>query len=190
VARSSQPVVADADDLQRFIEQHDITTFKAGAVDIDGVWRGKRIAAPYFADAVWRKGTNICNILFGWDLHDVPIPGLTYTGWQTAYPDVVLVPDLSTLAVVPWEPGTASVICDVHELDGAPLPLSPRALLRRVAEQAAEGFAARARWGAARSTTGSGTSPRTRTSSPPSRTRARSRSPRRCCCRTWGQTSR
>ena len=136
MARSSQPVVADADDLQRFIEQHDITTFKAGAVDIDGVWRGKRIAAPYFADAVWRKGTNICNILFGWDLHDVPIPGLTYTGWQTAYPDVVLVPDLSTLAVVPWEPGTASVICDVHELDGAPLPLSPRALLRRVAEQA------------------------------------------------------
>ena len=138
MARSSQPVVADADDLRRFIEQHGITTFKAGAVDIDGVWRGKRIAAPYFADAVWRKGTNICNILFGWDLHDVPIPGLTYTGWQTAYPDVVLVPDLSTLAVVPWEPGTASVICDVHELDGAPLPLSPRALLRRVAEQAAE----------------------------------------------------
>jgi glutamine synthetase len=138
VARSSQPVVADADGLQRFIEQHGITTFKAGAVDIDGVWRGKRIAAEYFADAVWRKGTNICNILFGWDLHDVPIPGLSYTGWQTAYPDVVLVPDLSTLAVVPWEPGTASVICDVHELDGAPQQLSPRALLRRVTEQAAE----------------------------------------------------
>ena len=128
----------EADDLQRFIEQHDVTTFKAGAVDIDGVWRGKRIAAPYFADSVWRKGTNICNILFGWDLHDVPIPGLTYTGWQTAYPDVVLVPDLSTLAVVPWEPGTASVICDVHELDGAPQPLAPRTLLRRVTEQAAE----------------------------------------------------
>jgi glutamine synthetase len=137
VARSSKPVVADAGDLQRFIEVHDITTFKAGAVDIDGVWRGKRIAAEYFADSVWRKGTNICNILFGWDLHDVPIPGLAYTGWQTAYPDVVLVPDLSTLAVVPWEPGTASVICDVHERDGAPQPLSPRALLRRVTEQAA-----------------------------------------------------
>ena len=52
MARSSQPVVADAEDLRRFIEQHGITTFKAGAVDIDGVWRGKRIAAPYFADAV------------------------------------------------------------------------------------------------------------------------------------------
>lgn len=138
MARSSQPAVADAEDLQRFVEQHGITTFKAGAVDIDGVWRGKRIAAPYFTQSVWRKGTNICNILFGWDLHDAPIPGLAYTGWQTAYPDVVLIPDLSTLAVVPWEPGTASVICDVHELDGAPQSLSPRGLLRRVAEQAAE----------------------------------------------------
>lgn len=144
MARSSQPDVADADGLRRFIEQHDITTFKAGAVDIDGVWRGKRIAAEYFADSVWRNGTNICNILFGWDMHDVPIPGLSYTGWQTAYPDVVLVPDLSTLAVVPWEPGTASVICDVHELEGAPQALSPRDLLRRVAEQAAQaGYEAR-----------------------------------------------
>jgi glutamine synthetase len=141
----SQPSVSTAAQLPDFVEKHDIKTFKVGAVDMDGLWRGKRIAAPYFLESVATKGTNICNILFGWDLNDVTIPDLAYTGWQTGYPDVTLLPDLSTLRLVPWEPGTASVICDVHELDGTPLDLAPRALLRRVVEQAAAaGYTARA----------------------------------------------
>jgi len=119
--------VANAEDLQRFVGEHGITTFKIGAVDLDGTWRGKRIPAPYFMERVAAEGTNICNILFGWDMHDEPIPDLQYTGWQTGYPDVTLLPDLSTLAVVPWEPGTASVICDIHELDGtAPASVTAR----------------------------------------------------------------
>jgi glutamine synthetase len=135
---TDRPAAADTGDLQRFADEHGITTFKIGAVDLDGIWRGKRIAAPYFLEQVSAKGTNICNILFGWDMQDVPIPGLRYTGWQTGYPDITLVPDLSTLAVVPWEPGTASVICDIYELDGTSLPLSPRSVLRRLVDQAAE----------------------------------------------------
>ncbi|WP_218008967.1 glutamine synthetase family protein [Nocardia jiangxiensis] len=130
-------------DPRAFVEEHGITTFKVGAVDIDGLWRGKRIAAPYFLESVASKGTNICNILFGWDLQDEPISGLTYTGYQSGYPDVTLVPDLSTLKLVPWEPGTASVICDIHSVDGSPLELSPRQLLRRVLAQAEQaGFTA------------------------------------------------
>ena len=67
------------------------------AVDIDGLWRGKRIAAPYFLESVARKGTNICNILFGWDMQDASINDLSYTGWQTGYPDITLLTGLSTL---------------------------------------------------------------------------------------------
>lgn len=133
--------VATVEDLQGFVDEHSITTFKIGAVDIDGLWRGKRIATRYFLESVATKGTNICNILFGWDMQDALIPNLSYTGWQTGYPDVTLKPDLSTLALVPWEPGTASIICDIFEVDGTPLALAPRTLLRRLVEQSeAAGF--------------------------------------------------
>jgi len=128
--------VETVEDLKKFVDQYRISTFKVGAVDLDGLWRGKRIATPYFVESVAEKGTAICNILFGWDTHDEPIPNLSYTGWHTGYPDVVLKPDLSTLTVVPWEPGTASVICDIHEMDGRLVDLAPRTLLKRLIEAA------------------------------------------------------
>jgi glutamine synthetase len=129
--------VLSADEVREFVAKHEIHTVKVGAVDIDGVWRGKRIAADYFVESVYKAGTNICNILFGWDVNDVSIPNLNYTGWHTGYPDLTLRPDLSTLRVVPWERGVASVICDIIELDGSPSVVSPRGLLQRVVERAA-----------------------------------------------------
>lgn len=120
----------DQDRIRDFVEKNSIHTFKIGAVDLDGTWRGKRIAGDYFVESVHEQGTNICNILFGWDIQDEPLPDLAYTGTHTGYPDINLKPDLSTLAAVPWEPGTASVICDVNERDGRPLDLSPRTVLK------------------------------------------------------------
>jgi glutamine synthetase len=122
--------------VDEFIKEHDIKVFKIGGADIDGLWRGKRISARYFSDAAHAAGTNICNILFGWDLQDELIPDLTYTGWHTGYPDVNLRPDLSTLRVAAGEPGVATVLCDMYEPDGTPLEMSPRGVLRRVIERA------------------------------------------------------
>lgn len=49
--------------------------------------------------------------------------------------DLKLMPDLSTLSVVPWETDpTAQVICDVIHHDGEPVPFSPRHVLKRVVE--------------------------------------------------------
>jgi len=122
--------------LEEFAAQHDIHTFKIGAVDLDGLWRGKRVSRDYFLNSVHDSGTNICNILFGWDMQDQLIDGLSYTGWHTGYPDVNLRPDPTTLRAVPWEPGVASVICDIYERDGRPLDISPRGLLRAMVERA------------------------------------------------------
>ena len=133
---TSESVPTTAAELQEFVDQNSIKTFKVGAVDLDGLWRGKRIAAQYFLESVADHGTNICNILLGWDMHDEPIPGLAFTGWQTGYPDMTLMPDMSTLRTVPWEAGTASVICDMLEVDGTALSLAPRALLQSVVDQA------------------------------------------------------
>lgn len=121
--------------IEAFIAEHEIKVFKIGAVDIDGLWRGKRLSAQYFSESAYSAGTNICNILFGWDLQDTLIPDLTFTGWHTGYPDVNLRPDLSTLRVIPGETGTASVICDLYIPDGTPLAISPRGVLQRVIDR-------------------------------------------------------
>lgn len=123
-------------DLGTFIEENGIKVIKMGAPDMDGVWRGKRVMARYFVEAVANSGSNICDILFGWDIQDIPMTNITFTGFHTGYPDVNLRPDLSTLTVVPHEPGTALVLCDILTLEGAPLHLSPRTQLRNVVERA------------------------------------------------------
>lgn len=126
---------------EAFFAEHDIRTVRIGGTDIDGLLRGKRVPANYFLESVWRKGSNICDILFGWDIGDEPLDNLTYTGWHTGYPDVTLLPDLSTMRIVPWEPGAATVLCDIVKLDGAPLEISPRQVLKQViAEANAAGY--------------------------------------------------
>lgn len=53
--------------------------------------------------------------------------------------DLKLVPDLNTLAVVPWESDpTAQVICDLARQDGRAVEYSPRNVLRRVMRKYAE----------------------------------------------------
>lgn len=126
---------ADRAALRDFVSEHGIETVRIGATDLDGLMRGKRIPAEYFVESVAHRGSNICNILFGWDVSDELLDNLTYTGWHTGYPDVTLLPDLSSMRVVPWEPGAATVLCDIVELDGTPLELSPRQLLKRIVER-------------------------------------------------------
>ena len=133
---ASSAASADQEKLTDFVEKNGIHTFKIGAVDLDGLWRGKRVSAEHFLNSVHSDGTFFCNILFGWDMQDEPIPDLAYTGWHTGFPDINLRPDMSTLAAVPWEPGTASVICDVFELDGSPLDISPRTVLKSMVARA------------------------------------------------------
>jgi len=128
-----------ADELARveeLIKKHSIRTFVIGAVDIDGLWRGKRVPAEYFLQGVCDKGSNICKIIFGWDVQDELIPGLEYVSWEQGYPDFTMMPDLSTFAIVPWQANTASVICDFVETDGSPVVISPRQVLRNVLDRA------------------------------------------------------
>lgn len=60
---------------------------------------------------------------------------------KVAESDQVLMPDMSTFAVVPWKPGsstqgTARLMCSIHTQRGEPAPGDPRNVLRRQAERA------------------------------------------------------
>ena len=63
------------------------------------------------------------------------IDGSSIAGFtRIAESDMYLVPDLSTLAVIPWESEdtkTARVICWVHNPNGDPFPGDPRYVLYR-----------------------------------------------------------
>src|SRR3972149_3297649 len=107
---------------------HNVQTVRIGGGDLDGVYRGKRVSADAFlAEAA--GGFPQCDVLFGWDIQDEVIGSLPYSNWEIGFGDIVMRPDLSTLAVVPWEEGSAAVVCDFFTEAGEPVPIAPRFLL-------------------------------------------------------------
>jgi len=114
---------------------HNVQTVRIGGGDLDGVYRGKRVSADHFlAEAA--GGFPQCDVLFGWDIQDEVIGSLPYSNWEIGFGDIVMRPDLSTLAAVPWEEGSAAVVCDFYTEAGEPLPIAPRFVLQRVVRRA------------------------------------------------------
>jgi len=87
---------------------------------------------------VLAHATEACNYLLAVDVEMNTVAGYAMSSWDTGYGDFVLRPDLSTLRLVPWQPGTALVLCDVEWDDGSPVVASPRQILRRQVERLAE----------------------------------------------------
>ncbi len=54
----------------------------------------------------------------------------------TEQSDMKIVPDYDTIAVLPWEPRVARLICDIFGNDNNPHPTDPRNILKKVIKQA------------------------------------------------------
>ena len=130
--------------IRSLIEQSDIEVVRVGVADMDGAFRGKRVTSDHFLQHC-EEGIAQCDVIFGWDIDEEVIGDLPYSSWAGGFRDIVMRPDLSTFAVVPWEPGAASVICDIITEEGDAYPVAPRHVLRRVTERARSmGFVAKA----------------------------------------------
>ena len=124
----------DLDDLER----GDYDTVLVALVDMQGRLMGKRYTVSNFVEAGHAE-SHCCDYLLATDLEMATPDGYAATSWDKGYGDYVMVPDLSTLRPVPWTPGTAMVLCDVMDHDThAPVPHSPRQVLKRQVERAAE----------------------------------------------------
>src|SRR6266852_5942463 len=121
--------------IKRYIDEGQVEFVKIGAPDIEGVYRGKRVLANYFLDAL-EDGFAQCDVLFGWDIAENVLPNLKFSNWERGFADIVMKPDLSTFALVPWEENVASCICDLWSEHGDPVVISPRYVLNRVVERA------------------------------------------------------
>ena len=72
---------------------------------------------------------------FTWDMHGVIFP-TKFANDETGYPDMHVVPDLSTLRVAAWREGTAFCICDtIDPSTHESIPLDGRAILRRAVDR-------------------------------------------------------
>ena len=121
--------------VSSLIDEHKVRSVRIGGADLDGVYRGKRVSAEQFMSGA-ERGFPQCDVLFGWDIADEVIGSLPFSNWDTGFADVIMRPDLSTFAIVPWEEGCASVVCDFYTEDGEPLPIAPRFVLQRVIGEA------------------------------------------------------
>src|SRR5690242_10094968 len=122
-------------DVKRLIDEGKVEYIKIGAPDMEGVYRGKRVASRFFLDSL-EDGFAQCDVLFGWDIAENVLPDLKVSNWERGFADIVMKPDLSTFALVPWEQNVASVICDLWTEHGEPVTVSPRYVLSKVVERA------------------------------------------------------
>jgi glutamine synthetase len=106
--------------------------------DMHGRPVGKRVTADFFRSHVAEHGIEACDYLLAVDVDMNPLPGYRFTNWDTGYGDFVCRPDYATARLIPWLEGTALVVCDLTDEDGVPVEVSPRQILRRQLERAAE----------------------------------------------------
>ncbi len=134
---SQAPPALTLDRLAALVASHDIDTVVLGITDMQGRLQGKRFAAVHFLEDIVERGTEGCNYLLAVDVDMNPVPGYAMASWERGYGDFFMVPDLTTMRLIPWHPGTAFCMADVRWADGSPVVASPRHVLQRQAERLA-----------------------------------------------------
>ena len=120
------------------IAEGSVDTVVVAFPDMHGRPVGKRVTADFFTAHVAEHGIEACDYLLAVDVDMNPLPGYHFTNWDTGYGDVVCVPDYTTARRIPWLEGTAMVIADLTDEHGVAVEVSPRRILRRQLERAAE----------------------------------------------------
>jgi glutamine synthetase len=117
-------------ELTSLVAAVEIDTVIVGFTDVQGRLVGKRVSARLFVEDIMHHGAECCNYLLTVDVENNTVPGYDFSSWDRGYNDMAMIPDLSTLRLVPWLPGTAMVIADLQTVDHQPVAQSPRSVLR------------------------------------------------------------
>jgi glutamine synthetase len=124
------------------------TTVILGGADTHGIMRGKRVPVGQLERLI-EHGMPMCDVFWVINVDESELiqRPAEHAGYfpteRNGYPDILAIPDISTLRPVPWHDATALMLCDFHGQDRIPLPISPRAVLQRVVQRARDmGFEA------------------------------------------------
>ncbi|CAB4801542.1 unannotated protein [freshwater metagenome] len=117
--------------LKAGVADGSIDTVVVAMTDMQGRLTGKRIHGQFFLDEVLKHGTEGCNYLLAVDVDMNTVEGYEMSSWERGYSDFALVPDMSTLRLIDWQPGAVLVLADVQWLDHTDVVASPRQILRK-----------------------------------------------------------
>jgi len=115
-----------------------VDTVVVAVTDMQGRLQGKRCSTRYFLEEVVPHSAEGCNYLLAVDVDMRTVEGYTMASWERGYGDFVMRPDMDTLRLLPWHPGTALVLCDLEWQDGRPVEASPRQVLKHQIARLAE----------------------------------------------------
>jgi glutamine synthetase len=113
-----------ADDVRKIVKDRDIEFLFAQFVDMHGKPSAKLVPSHHLDDLL-SEGAGFAGFAAG-DIGQGPDD-----------PDMVAMPDPSTLTILPWRPNVARLACDVV-VEGEEWPYCPRTILRRALARAAE----------------------------------------------------
>jgi glutamine synthetase len=123
-------VTLTLDQLSELAADGTVDTVIIAVADMQGRLQGKRCSARYFLEEVVPDNAEGCNYLLAVDVDMKTVDGFAMSSWDRGYGDFVMRPDLQTLRMVPWHPGSALVMCDLEWEDGSPVEASPRQILK------------------------------------------------------------
>jgi glutamine synthetase len=126
------------DELNAMIDLKEIDTVIVAFTDMQGRLVGKRVGARFFKEEISHHGAECCNYLLAVDVEMNTVAGYAISSWERGYGDMAMIPDFDTLRLIPWLPGTALVIADLHWLDEKPVAPSPREILKTQIARLAE----------------------------------------------------
>jgi glutamine synthetase len=126
------------DELTSRVSEGEIDTVVVAFTDMQGRLVGKRVSARLFLEDVAEHGAECCNYLLAVDVEMNTVDGYAMSSWQSGYGDMVMSPDLATLRIAPWLPGTAIVTADLQWPDSTPVSASPRQILRAQLDRLSE----------------------------------------------------
>jgi len=135
---AGRPGMLTLDELRALAAAGTVDTVELSAVDMQGRLQGKRLSVEFFLDEIAAHGSEACSYLLAVDVEMNTVAGYEMSSWETGYGDFVLRPDLATLRLLPWQPGTAGVLADVLWESGEPVAASPRQVLRAQLDRLAE----------------------------------------------------
>ncbi|ABY22350.1 glutamine synthetase [Renibacterium salmoninarum ATCC 33209] len=124
--------------LRDLITEGNIDTVVLAFTDMQGRLQGKYIHGDFFVEDVLAHGAEGCNYLLAVDTEMNTVDGYEMTSWESGYGDMFFDIDLETIRWMSHVPGTAMIQCDLKLVDGSPLNVSPRTILKRQVDRAAK----------------------------------------------------
>jgi glutamine synthetase len=112
----------NVDDVRRVAKERGVEFFFAQFVELNGKPNAKLVPAHHLDDLV-SDGAGFAGFAAG----DI--------GQGPHEPDMIAMPDLSSLTVLPWKPEVARFACDI-KVEGEDWPYCPRTILQRELERA------------------------------------------------------